>query len=544
MSILNVNKIQPVGSGQTVTISAANISAPTTTITAGTFSATSGSTFPTGPVLIGSATSTGTASQRLQVTGRGYFSQFVGIGTTTNSISVSELLEVNGGYAAFVNSSVNVAPIYAYNYDTTASTNQPYITLADNSGNRGTIGVNYTDTALWIHGQNGIRFRYGGTAPGTTEAARFDSSGNLGIGTNSLQSSIKLDVRGALHVGGGTEGIRLGNLGDNTAYDNVKLYYTGYNSANPYVYLTPRTVPGSGNINTYLYLQSAGSSGSSNTMGLLVDGSVGIGTISPVKKLHVQTSLVSGSARGGTYTQTLFESNNASTSYWEFQANASSTSDILFSKSSTGTYGIVGYDHSAEALRFHANSGERLRIDSGGRLLVGVTTTQYAGTLLHANGNTVFKHASTGANRQYSNTIQGATGHSPTVSTFVKYITTTSLGTQLRIPILYQANLNTHTYLIIRGSSGLYNTRDPLPFSAEIAIGHLTVLSNQTNVSTTGNIASITTTTGSSSSAPHYINLNFTTAYTGATAQGVNIWLEFLSLIPDYSIDVDGIYLN
>ena len=38
MSILNVNKIQPVGSGQTITVSAANISAPTTTITAGTFS--------------------------------------------------------------------------------------------------------------------------------------------------------------------------------------------------------------------------------------------------------------------------------------------------------------------------------------------------------------------------------------------------------------------------------------------------------------------------------------------------------------------------
>jgi len=38
MSILNVNQIQPVGSGQTVTISATNISAGSATVTAGTFS--------------------------------------------------------------------------------------------------------------------------------------------------------------------------------------------------------------------------------------------------------------------------------------------------------------------------------------------------------------------------------------------------------------------------------------------------------------------------------------------------------------------------
>jgi len=40
------------------------------------------STFTNGPVLVGTATSTGTASQRLQVTGGGYFSSNVGIGTT------------------------------------------------------------------------------------------------------------------------------------------------------------------------------------------------------------------------------------------------------------------------------------------------------------------------------------------------------------------------------------------------------------------------------------------------------------------------------
>jgi predicted TIM-barrel enzyme len=41
------------------------------------------STFTNGPVLIGTGTSTGTASQRLQVTGGAYVSGNLGIGTTS-----------------------------------------------------------------------------------------------------------------------------------------------------------------------------------------------------------------------------------------------------------------------------------------------------------------------------------------------------------------------------------------------------------------------------------------------------------------------------
>jgi hypothetical protein len=151
-----------------------------------------------GNFIIGAATSTGTVSQPLQVTGGAYVSGFLGVGSTIKSYSSSESLEVKNGYAAFINPSATVAPIYAYNTDTTSSTNQPYITLSDGSGNRGAVGVNYTDSALWIHGQNGIRFRGGGSSPGTTEWGRFDSNGNLGIG--STQPSTKLDVNGNIRM--------------------------------------------------------------------------------------------------------------------------------------------------------------------------------------------------------------------------------------------------------------------------------------------------------------------------------------------------------
>jgi hypothetical protein len=101
------------------------------------------------------------------------------------------------------------------------------------------------------------------------------SAGNVGIGTSSPQSGVILDVRGSGAVAGGSEGLRLGNVGDNSAYDNVKLWYTGFNGGSPRVYLTPRTTPGSGVINTFLHLLNTNgtSSTSNNTMGLIVDGS-------------------------------------------------------------------------------------------------------------------------------------------------------------------------------------------------------------------------------------------------------------------------------
>jgi hypothetical protein len=109
----------------------------------------------------------------------------------------------------------------------------------------------------------------------------------------------------------------------------------------------------------------------------IIDGNTGIGTNNPVKKLHVQTGIVSAAPRGGGFTQVLFESNQAIASYWEFQANASSANDILFSKSSVGgsSYGVVGYDHATDALRFYSNSNERLRIDGAGNVLVGSATS-------------------------------------------------------------------------------------------------------------------------------------------------------------------------
>ena len=92
------------GSGSTITIAdyvsvagvATNVSGGIGSVTRLTVSGVS--TFTNGPVLIGSGTSTGTASQPLQVTGGAYVSGSVGIGTTnpTSRLTVSGNASISG----------------------------------------------------------------------------------------------------------------------------------------------------------------------------------------------------------------------------------------------------------------------------------------------------------------------------------------------------------------------------------------------------------------------------------------------------------------
>jgi hypothetical protein len=74
------------------------------------------STFTTGPVLIGSATSTGTASQPLQVTGGVYVSGNLGIGTTTPATSLHLYASTGAGGIYIEDSSASqAAPLIRLN---------------------------------------------------------------------------------------------------------------------------------------------------------------------------------------------------------------------------------------------------------------------------------------------------------------------------------------------------------------------------------------------------------------------------------------------
>ncbi len=109
------------------------------------------STFTSGPVLIGSATSTGTAAQRLQVTGTSYFSDTVGIGSTNTNTSFYKLFvvgnvgsssEINGKFIGADNQS---NPAAQFNRDTTTGT---LVNLNYNNVTQGTIVVASDGTTI------------------------------------------------------------------------------------------------------------------------------------------------------------------------------------------------------------------------------------------------------------------------------------------------------------------------------------------------------------------------------------------------------------
>ena len=200
-------------------------------------------------------------------------------------------------------------------------------------------------------------------------------------GAITLTQTMTLDASGNLGVGATSPGAKFHVAGDSS--DGTQARITGATNQNYQLRWGFDTTNLVGRIQS-IHVGTAYKSLSLNPDG----GNVGIGTAGPAKLLHVQAGSVSGAARGGSFTKTLFESSDAIVSYWEFQAASTAINDILFSKGSTGSYGVVGYDHATDALRFSTDSTERARIDSSGRLLVGATSNS-GGALLQVNGDRI-----------------------------------------------------------------------------------------------------------------------------------------------------------
>jgi hypothetical protein len=136
----------------------------TTNLTTQQFNVTGISTFANGPVLIGSGTSTGTASQPLQVTGSAYVSGNLGVGATNPTAK----LDISGDF---------IGRATTIRIKDSGNTSQYLAIYGDSSSGHINAGVN--NLVLYSAG---------------TERARLDSSGNLGIGT--ANPSQKLEVVG------------------------------------------------------------------------------------------------------------------------------------------------------------------------------------------------------------------------------------------------------------------------------------------------------------------------------------------------------------
>jgi hypothetical protein len=103
-------------------------------------------------------------------------------------------------------------------------------------------------------------------------------------------------------------------------------------------------------------------------------GNLGIGANSPQSFVHIQNNAVSGAAYNAQailVLEGLFGSGNVNLQF--ITGNTKATS-ILFSDEDDNDVGYIQYDHNSNFLRFIVNTGERLRIDSAGRVLINTSS--------------------------------------------------------------------------------------------------------------------------------------------------------------------------
>ena len=183
------------------------------------------------------------------------------------------------------------------------------------------------------HGEIVFR-RFNGTS--VLETARIDASGNLGIGTSSPAQA--LDVVGAIKVSDG--------ILNSGAAGSASVFNEDGTTADFRVEST------------------------SNTHMLFVDGGlnrVGIGTSSPSGTLHIKDS--------------------AGADLYLEAGTTSENSVISFGDPDDNNIGIIGYAHSDNSMRFTTNASERMRLNTDGDILFGVTSLSTTGAYFESSSN-------------------------------------------------------------------------------------------------------------------------------------------------------------
>jgi len=285
----------------------------------------------------------------------------VGIGTT----SPGSALDIRGDFT-FANSES------AYN------TNYYGVLHSENAGDTGYLqfrGASGLGKAIGVAGFGTETVLFAGS----TERARIDSSGRLGLGTSSPAAA--LDVVGQINS---TTGYASNKFGVNNSAIPVTTstaesfarfkttgsdFYIGTESSTGGAFF-----PGSTAYSAVLYNASSTPLHfyTAAVVRATIDssGNVGIGTTSPSAKLHVATA-------GNNY----IVSHNTTGSTSALLLGAESGSTALYSWTTVG--GSTGVP-----LKFVTGASEAMRLDTSGRLLVG-TSSQSGGSLLQVNDDRI-----------------------------------------------------------------------------------------------------------------------------------------------------------
>jgi hypothetical protein len=207
-----------------------------------------------------------------------------------------------------------------------------------NGNNDWSLGMDYSNSNAFVLSN--------ASSLGTNDRLVITTGGNVGIGTTSPNA--KLQVLGTIKVAtGNAQGI-LGLGEANGATVNVGIWRGAANAPT-----SDGNFLNLGGYDGMVFAVSAAAIGSqTERMRITSGGSVGIGTTSPLGNLDVSTS-------GNTAIN--------------ITAGSTALSRLIFGTTSGNSRGFIDYDNtsSVRAMIFRTNESERMRITSGGTLIVG-----------------------------------------------------------------------------------------------------------------------------------------------------------------------------
>jgi hypothetical protein len=417
------------------------------------------------PLLTNPVTGTGTTNYIPKFTGTSAIGNsiiyetggLIGVGTTTPAEFVH------------LKTSSYATPLYVeYSGGTSA-----YIGLA-NSGGRAYLLSNNNDLVF-------------ATSSSATERMRITNGGNVGIGTSS--PSFKLDIFTAqsIRVFGSSTGYTQGSIifqssttdtpqarglgvyAFNEGTDATWFYGTGYNAADTFVINRKAGVT---------YEASAAAPGeSSNFFAITNTGNVGVGTTSPTNRLDIRSA-------------------SGSDAFAFVSGGAGATKGGLYLGNNGGQYGSLWFDNATNdvVLRQNYNNGnlifgtnftERMRITSGGNVLVG-TTSSNGGRLDVVSGaglNTYFNSTASGVYLQIANNSTNL-GYIGDGTTLISGGTSTDFSFRSQAAMLFATNGSTERMRITSGGDVGIGTTSPqtkLHVNGDITLG-TTLLFSGTNL--------------------------------------------------------------
>ena len=219
-----------------------------------------------------------------------------------------------------------------------------------------------------------------------SERMRIASDGNVGIGTDSPEMLLDVGLQGSAGAGDFKKVMVNVNGGYSTdaTFQYKVLGYTGTtrNATDIFTQTTGEAAKNfyTGMVGAQYFNNNRWSIIQGGVERLTVEGygsnagNVGIGTDSPTAKLEVSETTTGIGAIIGNI--------NHNSQLQIYTDAASKNSEIWFGDADDADVGKIDYDHSIDAMLFNTNGSERMRITSGGNVLVGTTgvpngTTSY-----------------------------------------------------------------------------------------------------------------------------------------------------------------------